>query len=126
MIGSPTLLADYQRTFVPRHNKNKSKEILQLSRAQMRRLIGLITEQNNLNYIQSKVNNGQTSELCRFCEEEDETFEHLLNECPCFITYQCEILGNRPIINTLEWKANTLIEFSYIPAIDQALNERVE
>ena len=123
------LTCRHSKNFLPRPDKNKSREILQLYRSQMRRLIELITGQNNLNYVQSKVHNGQTSELCRFCEEEDETFEHLLNECPCFNSYRRDILGNRPIINTLDRKAKTLIDFSYIPVTDQALdvtNQRVD
>ena len=75
------------KNFLPYPSKNKSKEIFKLSRSQMSRLIELITEQNNLNYVQSKVNPGLVDGLCRFCEEEDETFAHLLNECPCFNTY---------------------------------------
>lgn len=85
---------------------------MNLSRSQTRRLIELISGQNNLNYVQHKVSGGIISELCRLCEEEDEAFEHLLNECPCFITYRREILGNKPIIKTLEWKIKTLLGFS--------------
>ena len=87
----------------------------------MRRLLELITGQNNLNYVQSKINPEFVSELCRFCEEEEETFEHLLNECPCFITYRREILYNKPIINTTKWKAKILLKFSYLEGIDEAL-----
>ena len=87
----------------------------------MRRLIELITGQNNLNYVQCKINPGQISELCRFCEEEDETFAHLIDESPCFNTYRREILLNKPIINTVKWKAKTLLNFSYIESIDEAL-----
>ena len=57
------------KKFLPSPSKNKSKEILKLSRSQMRRLIELITGQNNLNYVKSKVNQGLTTELCRFCED---------------------------------------------------------
>ena len=109
------------KNFLPFPNKNKSKEILKLSRYQMRRLIEIITGQNNLNYVQSKVNQGKTTELCRFCEEEEETFAHLLNECPCFNTYRRDLLQNKPIINTLKSKAVTLIQFSRIDVIDEAL-----
>ena len=59
-----------------------NKEIIKLSRSQMRRLIELIIEQNNFNYVQSKINPDMVSELCRFCEDDDEIFEHLPNECP--------------------------------------------
>ena len=109
------------KNFLPFPCKRKSKEILKLSRSQMRRLLELITGQNNLNYVQSKIYPGVVSELCRFCEEEDETFAHLLNECPCFLTARRDILKNVPIINTLKWKPQTLLAFSNIESIDEAL-----
>ena len=107
------------KNFLPYPDKNKSKEILKLSRSQMRRLLELITGQNNLNYVQSKIYPNLISELCRFCEEEEETFAHLINECPCFNTYRREILNKKPIIKTLKWKPKTLLDFSYIPAIEE-------
>ena len=73
------------KNFLPKPDRNKSKQILHLSRGQMRRLIELISGQSNLNYVQNKIHPLDISPMCRFCEEEDETFEHLLNECPCFI-----------------------------------------
>ena len=81
---------------IVRHRLCYGKEILKLSRSQMRRLLELITGQNNLNYVQSKIYPGQVSDLCQFCEEE-ETFAHILNECPCFIIARREILKNKPI-----------------------------
>ena len=89
-IANPT--CRLSRNFLPYPDKNKSKELLYLSRSQMSRLLKLITGQNNLNYFQSIIYPGKVSELCRFCEEEEETFEHLINECPCFITYRRNIL----------------------------------
>ena len=86
----------------------------------MRRLLELITGQNNLNYVQSKIYPGVISELCRFCEEEDETFAHL-HECPCFLTARQDILRNIPVINTVKWKPQTLLAFSNIESVDEAL-----
>ena len=57
----------------------------------MRRFIECTTGHNNLNYLQSKICPEDVSELCRFCEEEPETFDHLLNECPCF--HQAQVRG---------------------------------
>ena len=54
------------KNFLPYPFKNKSKEILRLLRSQMPRLIVLISEQNNFNYVQSKIYPGQVSKLCRF------------------------------------------------------------
>ena len=85
----------------------------------MRRLIECTTGHNNLNYLQSKI---YPDELCRFCEEEPETFDHLLNECPCFQEDRFYILQNQPIQNTLNWNSeDIIIAFSHIPAIDEAL-----
>ena len=76
---------------------------------------------SNLSYVQSKIFPGVISELCRFCEEKEETFAHLLNEWPCFITARRDILGNIPIINTVKWKPQTFLAFSNLESIDAAL-----
>ena len=60
----------------------------------------------NLNYINNKIYN--TDLLCRFCEEEDETSDHFINECPCFYLDRCEILKNEPIINDINWTPDQL------------------
>ena len=118
---SSQLTCRLSKKFLLSSCKNKSKDILKLSRSQMRRLIELITGQNYSNYVQSKIYPGDISELCRFCEEEEETFAHRLNECPCFNMYRREKLNNIPIINTHKWKQKILLNSSYIEAIDEAL-----
>ena len=110
------------KNFLPEPNWIKSKQILHLSRGQLRRLLELITGQSNLNYVQSKIYPEDVSPFCRFFKEEDETFEHQLNDCPCFNLYRRDILLNKPIINTLDWSPKTLIQFSYNPQIDEALS----
>ena len=69
-----------------------------------------------MHYLQSKICPEDVSELCRFCEEEPETFDHLLNEQARF-----DILHNQPIRNTLNWNSEDIIAFSHIPSIDEAL-----
>ena len=114
-------LCRQSKNFLQTPDKNKKNEVLKLGRCRLRRLIEIITGHNNLNYLQSKIYPNDESELCRFCEEEDETFEHLLNECPCFLMDRRDIIFNNPIINTLEWKPDTLLKFANIPAINEAL-----
>ena len=87
----------------------------------MRRLIEIVTGHNNLNYFQSKIYPLDVSPNCRFCEEEDETFEHLLNECPCFLNDRRDILLNIRIVDTINWNPQLLLKFSNIPAIKEAL-----
>ena len=43
-----------------------------------------------------------SNDLCRFCEEEDKTFDHLVNECPCFHLDPVDLLQNQPIVNTTD------------------------
>ena len=54
------------------------------------------TGHNILNYLQSK----HVTELCRFCEEENEIFDHILNEYPCVQQARFDMLNNTPIIST--------------------------
>ena len=52
---------------------------------------------------------------------EPETFDHILNDCPCFQQARFDILHNQPIINTLNWDSADIIAFSHLPTIDEAL-----
>ena len=81
--------------------------------------VEITTGQNNLNYIQSKIHN--ISPLCRFCEEEDETFYHILTECPCFNTLRSECLLAR---NTgiEDWTVKEILKFAKTPVIKHALS----
>ena len=63
------------------------------------------------------------TDQCRFCEEDEETFIHLLNECPVFNTMRQELLQDEPIINTIEWKPKTILKFANNPQIMDALLE---
>ena len=107
------------KLFYQTPHKGKAKALLRLSRKQSRRLIEVVTGQNNLHYIYNKVH--KTELLCRFCEEEEETFDHLVKECPCFKTKREEILGKNAILPNNSWKIKDLLKFSYIKPIDKAL-----
>ena len=63
-----------------------------------------------------------SEDLCRFCEEEEETFDHIINECPCFHLDRCDLLQNQPIINSLNWDPDTLLKFANIDTIKDALS----
>ena len=109
------------KIFYPTPDKNKAKQVMKFSRAYLRRLIEITTGHNNLNYLQSKIYPLDVSELCRFCEEECETFDHLVNECPCFLQARRDFFMMEPIQNSLDWDPRTLIKFSQLNQIDQAL-----
>ena len=94
----------------------------QLSRSNLSILIQIVTGQNSLNYLTSKIVPMHTDQ-CRFCEEDEETFIHLLNECPVFNTMRHELLQDEPIINTIDWKPKTILKFAHNPQIMEALLE---
>ena len=92
---------------------------MNLSRKNMTTWIEIITGQNNLNYVQSKIYN--IDPICRFCNEEDETFIHLLNECPCFREIRCEILLSRATAIE-DWTMENILKFANLKQIKYALS----
>ena len=42
---------------------------------------------------------------------------HLLNECPCFLSYHCDILNNKLIIDILSWAPDKLLTFTTYPVL---------
>ena len=100
----------------PTYNASKARE---LSRKYSRRLIEIISGQNNLHYVQNKINH--TSNLCRLSEEEEETFDNFVNGCSCLVRLQLQYFGQDRIINSDGWHISTMIKYSREPMIDNAL-----
>ena len=92
---------------------------MKLSRTELTFWVEIITGQNNLNYIQSKIY--PISPDCRFCEEEEETIPHILNECPCFRIQRCEILQDNAT-ELHEWTQTQILKFCSHPSIRNALS----
>ena len=111
--------------FYPSPSKIMYKRTCKLARSQLTLIIQIITGQNKLNYLSHKIN-PHISELCRFCEEEDETFIHLLSECPVFTDLRIEVFKCRAFISLEEWKPHQLLKFAQHPQIYAALTSDVE
>ena len=109
------------KIFYPEPHKSKAKELCNLSRDKSRRLIEIITGQNNLNYIQNKISG--RGDLCRLCEEEEETFDHFVDECPCLWQVRRDHFGLQRIIHSHNWKISALIAFSEVEPINSALED---
>ena len=101
-------------------DSNKAKYVYKLSRAHLSRFIRIIAGHNSLFYFRSKVD-PDISPLCRFCLEENETFIHLVNDCPRFINDRRDKLLNALISNDHMWSVQSLIDFSSLPGINAAL-----
>ena len=107
------------KIFYPKPHSNKAKCILKLTRTEIKTLIEIITGRYSLNYMNNKVYG--SDDLCRFCREEDETFDHLINDCPCFYLDRVDLLQNQPIVNTTDWNTKALLKFAKIDTIKNAL-----
>ena len=77
-----------------------------------RRLIEAISGKNNLEYVQNKIK--KTDHRCRLCEEEEETFDHLVNECPCLRQARQDHFGLNKIEKSHIWNIKGILENSRI------------
>ena len=111
--------------FYPSPSKLMYKRTSKLARSQLTLIIQTITGQNELNYLSHKIN-PYISELCRFCEEESETFIHLISECPVFTDLRLEVFKTRAFTTLTEWQPYQLLKFAQHPQIFEALTTDVE
>ena len=107
------------KRILPQTGQKKCKEIMNLNRPDMKLWVEIVTGQNNLNYVQSKIY--EISSQCRFCEEEDETFYHILNECPVFADTRAETLLTRAS-SIEDWKLHQILKFAKAPQLKYALS----
>ena len=72
---------EHSRKFIPGPDKAATKLIKALPFNKQRIIIQCLTGHTTLNYHQHKI--GQAEEpLCRLCLEDDETPDHIINDCP--------------------------------------------
>ena len=109
------------KLFIKAPNKNQSKYVIKLGRLEMSRYIKLITGHNGLFYFKNKID-PIISPTCRFCLEEDETFHHLLMDCPRMRSNREIIfLDSMPDFNS-NWSVRDLLSFSNLTGIREALD----
>ena len=78
-----------------------------------------MTGHNNLGFFQAKLNT-QVSPQCRFCENGYETITHLMTGCERFWAQRQELFGAKTPSADMKWSVRSLIDFTYIPGINQA------
>ena len=59
--------------------------------------------------------------MCRFCEEENETFHHFITNCP---SLRQERLDNIRYFTPYVWKVNEQLQFSFTPEINDYLERK--
>ena len=108
---------NYRNTkhFYSGSDKNKAKKMLNISRSHLTGLISIITGFNCLSYIQLKVN-PTINPLCRLCGEDNETFWHLISDCPTLPSYRNDTFLDTPPQQD-NWKVKQIMHFSTYPTI---------
>ena len=72
----------------------------------MKRFVEIITGHNNLSYFHFKVD-PDVNPMCRFCEEENETYHHFISNCPRLRQVR---LDNITYFTPYDWNLNELLQ----------------
>jgi ribonuclease HI len=110
------------KQFLTKPDKSAGRRACQLSKSSLSRLIQLITGHNFLSYFQFKLDS-TINPLCRMCEESNETFFHLLTDCPALEVKRREWFLDKPPITDC-WKPGELLRFSMEEPINSWLTDR--
>ena len=114
--------ARMSKLFYEGPDKNKAQHFLQMSSYKVGRLIRLLSGHNNLNYSQSLIDD-KINPLCRLCEEEDETFDHWVTECPVIGIHRTDIFLVPDIYSLIpnEWSVAEITKFCYLDIINSVV-----
>ena len=108
------------KIFYRKPDSNLAQKVLSLSRCELGRFLRLVSGHNGLFYFKSIID-GEVSATCRFCNIHTETFYHLATDCPRFIQSRNDVFLDALPLSHTEWSVRGLLSFSYIPAINAAL-----
>lgn len=94
-------------------NKNVTEKLLSLNKKSLSILIGLLTGHCPTRYHLNKINRCQTG-VCRFCDCEIETSQHLLCDCPALYVRRRQYF-NKGILSPFEiWLENPNLVIGFI------------
>ena len=115
-----TGLASHSKHFYCGPSPLKARFVYKLARLELGRLVRIVSGHNNLNSFQTRIGLWGSA-VCRFCEQEPEDMLHLLYTCPRFNTLRREIFLDQLPDNNMKWSVRSLLEFSFAPGINEAL-----
>ena len=102
-------------------DKHRAKEVCQLSRLKLGRLIRIVSGHNALKYY-NHVLDETLSPTCRLCGMAHETFHHLATECPGTLRDRREVFGGKDILHNMDWEVDELLDFSYREPVNSLLD----
>ena len=111
------------KLFIHTPDPNKNRGIIRLSRGDLTIFTRAITGHNFLgkhqNYIDPDI-----SKVCRFCQENEETFFHFLTSCPSLRQLRENIFLDKPYPHNNTWSIHKLKLFMLEPSIYAALTSK--
>ena len=96
----------HSKKFLNKPDRLLAKKILQLPGLKMKRLVEIVTGHNNLSHFQFKVD-PEVNPLCRFCEEQNETFHHFITDCPRLRQFRADTVGEFVKFRWMGWVEST-------------------
>ena len=104
--------SEYKHTkfFYPEVETHRAKHLLKHSRSTVQLLTRAITGHNFLAKHQNRIGEAVAPE-CRLCEEDFETFKHLITTCPRLRLSRLEYLGTDNLEHDDGWKIRDILKF---------------
>ena len=104
--------ADCRQTklWFPTVDQNKSNQVLQLNRVEISRMVQIITGHDYLKRHISLVQ-GTGDDICRLCEEDEESSSHVVTECPALALARFKTLGTPHQVAPQDWSIKQVTSF---------------
>ena len=113
------------KQFYKKPDSTQAKYVIKLSGMELSRFLRLVSGHNGLFYFKSKIDSEINPE-CRFCLEENETFYHLITDCPTFKQSRDSIFLDETIDTSETWSVRNMLDFSYLPGVREAIDGSTE
>ena len=95
-----------------------------LSRRKLGRYIRIATGHNSLRYHRSNID-PDIDPMCRFCQEQQESFIHLVQDCPALWKEQQDLAASRGEVEEGQaYDPDHLLQFSFQDRIQKALSNK--
>ena len=112
------------KIWFPSLNRNFSRSLIHLDRADLGLTVEMLTGHNRLNQHESIVDK-DLSPTCRLCEEEEESSYHIIGECPRLLHKRWEAFGEPFLDLDPVWKPRSFLKFLLTAKIKE-MNNRVQ
>ena len=113
------------KQFYSKPDSNQAKYILKLGRLELSRILRLLCGHNGLFFFKSRIDPDINPD-CRFCLENNETFYHLVTDCPAFHESRKEIFLDKTVDTENEWSVRNMLLFSYLPGVREAIDGQTD